>query len=212
LVCGSYLTTLQAENALIIGKYNFNAGNSSNVAIQVGVGTSDSIPNRKNSFVLDKTGNVMCSGNVTSSSGASLTTIRNTLTVSADDSSYTFSVLPRNGTENIISDTYTVESITISSTNYMNNPDPNNYLSVYGGISTVPRSSDYTSVLIFKKSSNLTDISTALTNFSANDSTKIYLLNPDLDITNYTIIHIMLSYDGFNMTAIAAGYEEVTPA
>ena len=211
LVCGSYLTTLQAENALIVGKYNFNAVDSSDVAIQVGAGTSDSSSNRKNSFVLDKTGNVMCSGNVTSSSGVSLTTIRNTLTVSADDSSYTFAILPRNGTENIISDTYTIESITITSIDYMNNPDPNNYLSAYGGISAVSRSSDYTTVLIFKKSSNLTDISTALTNFSANDNTKIYLLNPDLDITDYTIIHIMLSYDGFNMTAIAAGYEEVTP-
>lgn len=199
-----------ANYIAVFGKYNYLTTVDKSLCIGNGVDANS----RTNALVLDNAGNLVTSGNIISGTGASLSTVRvvDTTTVSADDSQYPFTVLPRNGTENIISDTHTIESITIASIDYMDNPDPNNYLSANGGISAVPRSSDYTSVLIFKKSSNLTDISTALTNFSANDNTKIYLLNPDLDITNYTIIHIMLSYDGFNMTAIAAGYEEVAPA
>jgi hypothetical protein len=201
--------SVNANYIAVFGKYNYLTTVDKSLCIGNGVDANS----RTNALVLDNAGNLVTAGNIISGTGASLSTVRVVdTTVSADNSQYQFTVLPRNGTENIISDTHTIESITISSIDYMDNPDPNNYLSAYGGISAVPRSSDYTSVLIFKKSSNLTDISTALTNFSANDSTKIYLLNPDLDITNYTIIHIMLSYDGFNMTAIAAGYEEVTPA
>lgn len=70
---------------------------------------------------------------------------------------------------------------------------------------------DYSSTMIFRKSPNTTSATTLMTNFTANDASHIYLLNPDIDITSFDIISIFLFYDGFNLCAIVYGYEEITP-
>lgn len=76
------------------------------------------------------------------------------------------------------------------------------------GVSTKAVSDGYNSVIIFKKDASITSVEDILTNFTAVDSTKIYLLNKDLDISTYDILHVMLFNDGFNICAIVAGYEE----
>jgi hypothetical protein len=48
-----------------------------------------------------------------------------------------------------------------------------------------------------------------MTNFTATDSSKIYLLNKDIDISDYTVIHVMLFNDGFHICAIVAGYHDI---
>ena len=72
----------------------------------------------------------------------------------------------------------------------------------------VSRSSDYLSTIIFKKSSNLNDVTKVMPNFSLTGDNKVYLMNPDIDISSYTVIHLMLYYDGFHMCAIVTGYQE----
>lgn len=157
----------------------------------------------KNALQVDTNGKMIVEGNIVCGTGVSLSTVRNNATgISADDASYTFSVLPFNGSETVLSNDYTVEDIAITSIASMQAYDQDD-----STIITKSTASDYNCILIFKKSSNLTDISNAITNFTANDSTKIYLMNPDLDISNYDIIHIMIFNDGFHLCAIASGYE-----
>lgn len=192
----------------IFGEYNYvSYSYPSQQSPAFCIGSGDVNTNeRKNATVIDRQGNIVTAGNVIASTGVALFTIRTTQsTVAADDSTYTFSILPRNGAETILSDTYTISSVSITDITQMPKADADNYLS--GNSSTSQAmASDYNSILIFKKSTSLTDISDSLTNFKAIDSTKIHLLNPDLDISQYDILHIMLFYDGFAMCAIAGGY------
>ena len=109
-----------------------------------------------------------------------------------------------NGQELLLSSTYTVSSITITSTATMNYDNGR-------GASTKSTTPDYNSVIIFKKASSVTSVEDLMTNFTSNTSNKIYLLNKDLNISTYTIIHIMLFNDGFNICAIVSGYEEEAP-
>lgn len=111
--------------------------------------------------------------------------------------------LPKNGSEWRISSTHTVNQIIISdiTTMYTHN---NSY---------AQRANDYLSVIIFKRDatpgSGLSDVSDVLSNFtSAQPTNKIYLMNPDVDISGYTYIHVLLYYDGNHMCAIVTGYAE----
>lgn len=157
----------------------------------------------KNALQVDTNGKMIVEGNIVCGTGVSLSTVRNYPTgiISADNAHYPFQVLPFNGSETVLSETYTVADITIASIASMQAYDQDD-----STVITKSTTGDYSCILIFKKSSNLTDISNAITNFTANDSTKIYLMNPDLDISNYDIIHIMIFNDGFHLCAIASGY------
>lgn len=69
---------------------------------------------------------------------------------------------------------------------------------------------DYSCLLVIPKLSSFNSASDIIVNFTANDASKIYLLNPDIDISSYTTIHILLFYDLSNLCAIVSGYQEVT--
>ena len=61
-------------------------------------------------------------------------------------------------------------------------------------------SEDYWALFVFPKAESVSTVSDLVLNSS------IKLLNPDLDLSGYTIVHLLLTYDGKNICAIAAGY------
>lgn len=136
-------------------------------------------------------------GNIVSSTGASLTTMRESIS-NVQSNTYTFDYLPANSHEVLVDITTTISSLTISDIAHVVN-------------SSTARTNDYSCVLIFKKNSSVADANSLMTNFtSSSASTKIYLLNPDYDISERDVIHIFLFYDGLNMCAIVAGYTTVS--
>lgn len=138
-------------------------------------------------------------GNVVSSTDVPLATV-----VTPDSTSsglVTYSQLPRNGGEIRITNAIGTDqygAISIADVSKMDKSD--------GTIASM--SSDYLSTVIFKKSNDLTDVTKVMPNFSVVGSNKVYLMNPDIDISSYTVIHLMLYYDGFNVCAIVTGYQE----
>lgn len=212
IIGGSGTTASNVLESIIVGNnLHSNSGNNIPQAI---FGTNNyyqgSVPyllcvgnGGKNALQVDTNGKMIVEGNIVCGTGVSLSTVRNYPTgISADDAHYPFQFLPFNGSETVLSENYTVADITIASIASMQAYDQDDLTVI-----TKSTTGDYSCILIFKKSSNLTDISNAITNFKANDSTKIYLMNPDLDISNYDIIHIMIFNDGFHLCAIASGYE-----
>ena len=205
-------TIAYTDYITVLGKYN-NSGStdSDNYLFVIGNGTSDT--NRSDVFTLDQNGNVMLygiadasHGNITSATGSTLTTIRE-IPSGTLNTNYVDSYLPSNSHEILLSDvndnTFTVTSITINDISHVMN-------------STTDRTNDYSCVYIFNKNSSVTEITDLMPNFTSTNTTqvtvndeppKIYLLNPDLDISSMTIIHIFIFYDGFNVCAIVAGYE-----
>ncbi len=75
---------------------------------------------------------------------------------------------------------------------------------------TLDQTHDYSCLLVIPKLASFTTASNILVNFTANDASRIYLLNPDIDITDYTVLHVLLFYDLTNLCAIVSGYQEVT--
>lgn len=137
-------------------------------------------------------------GNITSSTGATLTTVRESIS-NVQSNTYTFNYLPTNSHEVLIDITTTILSLTVSDIAHMGN-------------SSTATTSDYTCVLIFRKNSSVADATSLMTNFNPTGNTpKIYLLNPDYDISDKTVIHIFIFYDGMNMCAIVAGYDDTPP-
>jgi hypothetical protein len=68
---------------------------------------------------------------------------------------------------------------------------------------------DYSSVLCLKRNPNITNAVDLVSNFSSESTEpRIYLLNPDVDISSYTKINILLFKDAWNLCAIVYGYEE----
>lgn len=143
-------------------------------------------------------------GNVITNNGNSIDSIRTSQnTIQTDNGVAEFTYLPKNGQEIIISTEHTVSSVQIDNISTM-------YYNRGFGVETKAVSSDYNSVIILKKGSIATaeDI---MKNFTGADNTPmIYLLNKDIDISTFTILHVMLFNDGFNICAIVSGYEEVS--
>jgi hypothetical protein len=143
-------------------------------------------------------------GNVITNNGNSIDSIRTSQnTIQTDNGVSEFTYLPKNGQEIIISTEHTVSSVQIDNISTM-------YYNRGFGVETKAVSSDYNSVIILKKGSIATaeDI---MKNFTGADNTPmIYLLNKDIDISTFTILHVMLFNDGFNICAIVSGYEEVS--
>ena len=61
-------------------------------------------------------------------------------------------------------------------------------------------SNDYWALFILNKSEEVSEIAEIILN------TDIKLINPDLDISEYSILHLLFNYDGINLCCIAAGY------
>lgn len=190
----------QTDGRVLLGKYNDSTVTDSVFTIGNGTGSLRSDCIRLSSLGLLQ----LCgtNGNAVTKNGDTIESTREGLTdIIADGASYTSAYLPRNSQELLLSSTYTVSSITITDISQM-------FYDNGRGISTKSVSDGYNSVIIFKKDSSVTSVENLLTNFTAVDNTKIYLLNKDLDISTYDIIHIMLFNDGFHICAIVAGYEE----
>lgn len=214
-----------------IGIYNAptTAANSRSTSFVIGNGTSDS--SRNNAIEVTGTGNILLEpskvgttpddqlslmGNVRAATGAKLASCRFNRTVQ-DNSAVTFSQMPFNGTEYRIGvENNTIRAITFTSVTTMDgDPSP----IAYGGLGTaayavspaLPIPGDYHCVLIYRKHSSITSASDLLTNFADDSAQHIYLLNPSIDISEFTVIHILIYYDGIAMCAVVAGYKEVTP-
>lgn len=143
--------------------------------------------------------NEAISGNVISGTDVPLATV--VTDNSTASGLVTYDQLPRNGGEIRITNAIGTNqngAIGVTDVSKMDKSDG----------TVVTRSSDYLSVIIFKKSNSLNDVTKVMPNFSLTGSNKIYLMNPDIDISSYTVIHLMLYYDGFNMCAIVTGYQE----
>ena len=181
----------------VFGKNNYD-GND--IIFAVGNGSDDT--HRTNAFSLDTSGNGRFQGNVLGEDGVSLVSLTNSTTVSADDATVTLSILPQNSAELTLSD-HTVETVNVLSLSQTT-------IDGEQGIETVSTPRDYSSIIIFKKSVNTTSADSLMVNFTAIDDTKIYLMNPDIDISSMTVIHIMLYNDGFHVCAIVAGYNDIT--
>lgn len=196
LVWGQNLNATQGNfPTVVFGKNNYDANN---IIFAVGNGTDDT--HRTNAFSIDTSGNARFQGNVTGSSGTTLVSLTSSSTVSADNAIITLLILPQNSTEITLSD-HTVQSVNITDVTQTT-------ISGEQGTETVNIPRAYTSVIIFRKSSNTTAAEDLMTNFTATDSTRIYLMNPEIDITTMSVIHILLFYDGFHVCAVVAGYEE----
>lgn len=61
-------------------------------------------------------------------------------------------------------------------------------------------SNDYWALFIFMKDSSTSSVNDIILNED------IKILNPDLDISTYTILHLLFTYDGFNICCKVAGY------
>ena len=151
-------------------------------------------------------------GNVVSSTDVPLATVIKGDSTSSGELQYTYA-LPRNGGEERIGVGYTVSGNTTtvwsnSITNIVFNDidhmrDENNNI--------ISRANDYLSVIVVRKNSSVQDVSQFIDNFTDSGLPKIYLMNPGVDISGYTILHILLYYDGLNMCAIVTGYAEEIP-
>lgn len=209
LVCGNGLQLIAHPGRTFLGSYNDTTTfvNNDPRVFCIGIGSSADRADGLR-FLTNGILHVCASnGNVVTENGIKLASTRTTdSTILADDSAYTFSILPNNGSEIILSNFYTIGDITITSTSNMTYESINQY----GQWSSLSKqtSGDYNSVIIFKKSSTKTTASELIENFTDSNLPRIYLLNPDIDISNFTIIHILLFNDGFNICAIVSGYEE----
>lgn len=121
-------------------------------------------------------------------------TKRNILTdITEDGADYTFSYLPEHNAETMLSRTYTVNSFEIEQ---------------FRISQTETAPDDYTAVLLLKKGADVETLNDLIVNSqSGYTGTAIHLLNPDLDISTYSIIHVMIFFDGFNYCALCAGYQ-----
>ena len=198
--------TLASSNTIpfcfMFGKYNDTTITDSIFTIANGISNA-----RADVLRMSATGLLqLCgsTGNAVTVNGETIESIRQTLSSMTTSTTHTFAVLPTNGQETILSTTAELTSITITDITRMSYDNGR-------GVAIKAVSDEYNSVLIFKKDSTIQTASDLLTNFTSQTANKIYLLNPDLDISTYTIIHIMLFNDGFNICAMVAGYEEVVP-
>lgn len=135
--------------------------------------------------------------NIFANTGVPLKTER--ISSGIQTASYSFSRLPLNGREIVVGNT-NMTSVSISDISKMEDPS---------GTSTsgVSRSDDYLSIIIFKKSSSVSSITDLIPNTNTSSQQRIYILNPDVDISGLDIIHFLIFYDGFNLCGIVTGYE-----
>lgn len=59
---------------------------------------------------------------------------------------------------------------------------------------------EYWALLVFPKAEGISEVGELIVN------SNIRLLNPDLDLDDYSIVHLLFTFDGLNINCIAAGY------
>lgn len=114
--------------------------------------------------------------------------------------------LPENGCMYRVADDSglkTIKSIEITDVESMD-------YSQNGGIGdSIDVTHDYYCTFIFKKEESIGEPVEVMKNFtdgSDEDGASIKLLNPDLDISDYSIIHLLLFNDSENICALISGY------
>lgn len=206
-----------SDGMTIIGQFNSTQTNVLDPKFVIGNGyyTQDHSGNR-NALIIDSQndiytyGNTYTTGNVESvTNGVSLVSDIISTTITPANNIYVLDHLPSNNDNTVINKSSTVGQITIS--------DLHTLLSDGTNVA-VEDLTDYCSTITFRKDSTLSSVTDILTNFTPNsvgtnnESNRIYLLNPDIDISSYTVIQLLLFYDGFNVCCTVGGYEEdVTP-
>lgn len=210
---GDELTSF-ADNTVVIGRYNDTDVNVIDPRVVIASGTTGT-GNRQNSIIIDGQNNIYVYGDTISTSNFTSTAsdislvsdmIGTTITPSSGVCHLT--TLPSNNDETIINSSSTVDTLQIDSLN----------VPLQGGTSTaVSNLTDYCATIAFRKGVGMLSADTILTNFnpssvSQDPPPRIYLLNPDIDISDFTVIHLLLFYDGFNMCCTVSGYmEDTTP-
>lgn len=107
---------------------------------------------------------------------------RKVVTLGSEDFELSLEYLPDNGSD-ILYKGNTLKSVTFD-----------NFVEQSGSIAD-----DYWARMVFKKGSSV-----MLRDIVVNEEIKI--LNPDLNISNYMMIHILLTYDGSSVCCIGGGY------
>lgn len=208
------------SNCTIIGMSNTKtlptlpSGTTARVIIGTGNGLADN--QRRNMAIITSDNEMLCYGDVTDSgTDMSLKTSFRTVTVTPSSGAVTLANLPRNGDETILSydmgdsnNPVSLTSITISDLSVpIMGTATDVGLDVANG-----EVDDYCATIAFRPNAQtpISDVTTLLTNFNpTGQEPRIYLMNPDIDVSTYTVIHLLLFYDGFNVCCTVAGYEEV---
>lgn len=207
-------------NCTIIGMSNTKtlptlpSGTTARIIIGTGHGDADS--QRRNMAIITSDNEMLCYGDVTDAeTDMSLKTSFRTVTVTPSSGAVTLANLPRNGDETILSydmgdsnNPVSLTSITISDLSVpIMGTATDVGLDVANG-----EVDDYCATIAFRPNAQtpISDVTTLLTNFNpTGQEPRIYLMNPDIDVSTYTVIHLLLFYDGFNVCCTVAGYEEV---
>lgn len=171
---------------------------------------------RRNIAIVTSENEMLYYGDVTDAgTDMSLKTSFRTVTVTPSSGAVTLANLPRNGDETILSydmgdssNPVSLTSITISDLSVpIMGTATDVGLDVANG-----EVDDYCATIAFRPNAQtpISDVTTLLTNFNpTGQEPRIYLMNPDIDVSTYTVIHLLLFYDGFNVCCTVAGYEEV---
>lgn len=210
---GDNLTSF-ADNTVVIGMYNDTVVDVIDPRVVIAAGSSG-VGNTQNSMIIDGQNNIYVYGDTISTSNftstaSDISLVSNMIGTTITPSSGVCHLdnLPSNNDETIINSSSTVDAIQIDSLD----------VPLQGGTSTaVSNLTDYCSTVAFRKGTGMLSADTILTNFnpssvSQDPPPRIYLLNPDIDISDFTVIHLLLFYDGFNMCCTVSGYmEDITP-
>lgn len=108
--------------------------------------------------------------------------VREEITIESDNTELVFEKLKENNKEYLCRDG-TVKSITFTELK-----------------DKEELSNDYWALFILNKSEEVNEIAEIILNKD------IKLINPDLDISEYSTLHLLFNYDGINLCCIAAGY------
>ena len=200
---------------LYMGK--FNTGNHHDIVIANGVSTSDTFDAisidgdiiKVNPDRYVRSGSSF-QGDLVSGHGTSLTLRTGTIRPSSQSITGTYQVnyLPvNNSITSVIWDNANKLEFMLNNNNEFEFRILTNNA---GETITLDQTTDYSCLLVIPKLNSFNSASDIIVNFTANDASKIYLLNPDIDISSYTTIHILLFYDLSNLCAIVSGYQEVT--
>lgn len=209
---GDNLTSF-ADNTVVIGKYNDTNVDVIDPRVVIAAGSS-AVGDTQNSMIIDGQNNIHVYGDTISTSNftstaSDISLVSNMIgtTITPSSGVCHLTTLPSNNDETIINSSSTVDTLQIDSLN----------VPLQGGTSTaVSNLTDYCSTVAFRKGTGMLSADTILTNFnpssvSQDPPPRIYLLNPDIDISDFTVIHLLLFYDGFNMCCTVSGYMEDTP-
>ena len=211
---------LISNRGLVIGQYNEEQTGNYDVLISCGTGSSSGVKNfdaigiLNTDIIIDPSRKTSMS--IHSGYGTSLTMgtqIISSQTETVSGNTLQCSRLPSNNYIAVVNWGTTNEiQFSLDSNNKFIYPLPSETVPPHlsTSILTLDQTTDYSCLLVIPKLSSFNSASDIIENFTANDASKIYLLNPDIDISSYTILHVLLFYDLSNLCAIVSGYQEVT--